>query len=92
MKLFIDNGDYKCIVEDSWSEELNKLWKETNFHSLPKCTVVTITIDSKHSEYPKQVKVIEKDIREVIRALKGIDYTEEMIISVKFEDLTKKNV
>jgi len=96
MKLFINNTividneecNYKCLVEDSYSKQLEKITAEAIDFELHKTTVVTITIDEKHEDYLDQIRSIRKDIRSLIETLKGSDYYEKMIISIKFDDLS----
>ena len=85
MKLLVENDDYRCIVEDSHSDHLLKLVNELSHWQITKDKVVTITIDSNHEENPELVKIITKDICETIKALKGIEYFDESIISIKFD-------
>ncbi|MHA1233376.1 MAG: hypothetical protein ACTSPQ_22360 [Candidatus Helarchaeota archaeon] len=85
--IFIDNEEcnYKCLVEDSHSKQLEKVTAAITNFKIYKTTVVTITIDKKHEDYSDEIRDIGKDIREVIEALKGC---EKMIISIKFDDLS----
>jgi len=88
--IFIDNEEcnYKCLVEDSCSKQLEKITAAITNFKIYKTTVVTITIDKKHEDYSDEIRDIEKDIRTVIETLKGSDYYEKMIISIKFDDLS----
>ena len=86
MKLRIENTNYKCGIEDSFSTELGMLTRETAYS---KSTVIVITINEIHKEDSYLIKSIIKDVREVIRTLRGVDYLDDCITSVKFKNLDK---
>lgn len=88
MKIFIDSGEFKFSLEDSFSKELERLSAETKVWS--KSTVVVITIDNQHKDQKDHIAIIIKIAREAISAIKGIDYLDDIITSIKFGDLTEK--
>lgn len=90
MKIFID-AEFKFLLEDSFSAELERLSKEVDMLGT-KSTVVIITIDNKHKEPSKHIEIIIKIARKIIRAARGVDYLDDIITSVKFDDLSKRRI
>jgi hypothetical protein len=95
MKIFIDDkiaGDpdvsYKFMIEDSYSKELESLTKNIDARTwiINKQTIVIITIDENNREI---TDLIIQMARKIIESIKGIDYLEDMITTVKYMDLNR---
>ena len=98
MKIFIDDkitGDidvsYKFIIEDSYSKELKILTNSIDARTwiIDKQTIVIITIDERNKEITDSIIKMSRDI---IKSVKGIDYVEDMITTVKYTDLSKVKI
>jgi len=94
MKIFINDifpGDpdvqYKFLIEDSYSEELKAISREMRNWELNKRVVVIITIDEKNKNIDP--RLIIKMAREIVKSVKGIDYLDEIITTIKYNDLSE---
>lgn len=88
MRIFIDNGNFKFFIEDSYSSDLYAITESK--YETKKNTIVTINIDNEHKEYPARIKRIISITKEIIKAAMSNDYFDEIITSVRFVDIKKE--
>ena len=91
MKIFIDDGEVRFLIEESESTELHYM---TADWAISKNRVIIITLEKEIEQQKNKkdiIKNIKKITKELIRGLKGIgaDYMEEFITTIKFADLQK---
>lgn len=93
MKILIQDiipGDpaipYKFLIEDSSSVELERICRNIEHWKIDKRVVIIITIDENNRSL---TDTIVKTSRDIIRSVKGTDYLDECISTVKYKDLSR---
>jgi len=85
MKIFVDSEEYTFLLQDSFSKDLEYISPGPNLKS----TVVVVTIDNKHKKILDEIDTITKKTTEIVKAVKGLDYFNNIITSINFADLTE---
>ena len=73
MRMFIDNGDYKFLLEDSKSYDLK------NITTYSKSIVVVVTMDGEQEGDDERKDNIIKMSKDIIKTVMGFEYFDQVI-------------